>query len=361
MPWREMCFFAGISAVGAAVCAYLFSFFSRSLAERFQVFDIPLRKARKRHTVPVSLWGGFGIALSLIAILLLLGLEGSLFETRLTVLQWAGFLGGIFILTIGGMLDDRYELPARYSILFPMMAALVVIFTGTGIQHITRPGTADAFYLNWWQLGRFSVPADFLTFVWLLVAIYATKITDGMDGLISGITVIGATMVGLLSGGGSFYQPSSAILAATVAGSYAGFLPHNLPRARQFLGEAGSTLAGFCLGFLAIVSSAKVAIALAVLAIPIADLAFVVFRRIRQRRPWFKGDRLHLHFRLQEAGFSAWQILGFYWILAAGAGFGALFLQTGGKVFLVVMIGIITFLVSGIADRMIRRRSESVE
>ncbi len=116
-------------------------------------------------------------------------------------------------------------------------------------------------------------------------------------------------------------------------------------------------MAGFCLGFLAIVSSAKVAIALAVLAVPLFDVAFVVLRRLAGRRAWHQADRdSHLHFRLLSAGLPHGTTVVALWLVSAAAGILALTLQTRGKIFLVLTLAVLTFLASWLAGLAMRRR-----
>jgi UDP-GlcNAc:undecaprenyl-phosphate GlcNAc-1-phosphate transferase len=187
-----------------------------------------------------------------------------------------------------------------------------------------------------------------------MVATYATKVMDGLDGLVTGITVIGAAMVGALTLSPAYFQPGVSLLSGMIGGSFFGFLPRNFYPARQFLGEVGSTVAGFSLGFLAIVSSAKIAIALAVLAIPIADIARVAVGRIRRGvAPW-KGDDTHLHFRLLQSGLSQRKAVIFLWAVSLVAGLAALSLQTKGKLFLVGCLVIFTFSVAWLTHRRMR-------
>lgn len=365
MDQRSLLFIGGFILVGTAFLSYILSYFSRRWAIRFKVLDIP-KSPRKIHKEPVPLWGGLGIALTLLIVISLpffqMLVSGQIFITKITFWQMVGFVIGIIILGVGGMLDDKYDFKAWQSLIFPILASLAVVLTGTSIVHVTNPGTSAAFFLNWWVWHPFgsawslSLPSDLLTFIWILVAIFATKITDGLDGLVSGITVIGAAMVGVLSVMKTYFQPESAILAAAVGGAYLGFLPKNMHPAKQFLGEGGATIAGFCLGFLAILSSAKIAIALAVLAIPVADVAFVFMRRIYNRKPWYQGDDTHLHFRLLAAGLPHRTIVFLLWIISALAGIMALTFQTRGKIFLIIALALLTFLVSWLADKAIKRR-----
>ncbi|MDD5726627.1 MAG: MraY family glycosyltransferase [Patescibacteria group bacterium] len=354
----------GYILAGTALLSFILSYFSRRWAIRFKALDIP-KSPRKIHKEPVPLWGGLGIGLTLITAVFVFGSDVTFLSSKISLWQIIGFILGIIILCIGGMLDDKYDLKAWQSLIFPILAALAVVLTGTSIVHVTNPGTSAAFFLNWWVWHPFgsawslSLPSDLLTFIWILVAIFATKITDGLDGLVSGITVIGAAMVGLLSVMKTYFQPESAILAASVGGAYLGFLPKNMHPAKQFLGEGGATIAGFCLGFLAILSSAKIAIALAVLAIPVADVAFVFMRRIYNHKPWYQGDDTHLHFRLLAAGLPHRTIVFLLWIISASAGIMALTFQTRGKIFLIIALVLLTFLVSWLADKAIKRRQSN--
>ncbi|MFA6160845.1 MAG: MraY family glycosyltransferase [Patescibacteria group bacterium] len=343
--------------IGTALLSFVLTFVSRRLAVKYKALDIP-KNPRKIHKSPIPLWGGLGISLALIIGVLAIGY----FDAHLNW-QIIGFLIGVVILCVGGMLDDVFEFKAWQSLIFPLLASIVVILTGTTIVHVTNPGTSSALFLNWWTWHPFvnltlTLPSDLLTLIWLMVAIYATKITDGLDGLVTGITIIGAAMVGSLSAMPTYYQPISVLLASAVGGTYLGFLPKNIHPAKQFLGEAGSTIAGFCLGFLAIVSSAKIAIALAVLAIPVADVAFVVLRRLLSGHSPFSADSSHLHFRLLAAGVSHRNIVILLWVVSAAAGVVALTMQTRGKIFLVITLALLTVLVSWLADREIKRRGK---
>lgn len=359
MSWQTLSFYSLIAFAGTGAVSFLFSKLSRYLALKHQIVDSP-KQERKIQKEPVPLLGGLGIGITIIVGIIVFTSISPLWIGKISSLQLIGFAAGLIILLTGGFLDDWLDLKAWKSFMFPVLAAVIVVITGTSIIHVTDPTSSAPLFLNWWQwsLGYWtlSLPNDLLTVIWLLVAMYATKLTDGLDGLVSGIGIIGAAMVGILSTMTVFFQPATAILSAVVAGSFAGFLPHNRYPAKQYLGESGSTIAGFCLGFLAIVSSAKLAIALAVLAIPIADIGFVVLRRILNHKPWFKGDSTHLHFRLLAAGMSHRRAVHLFWLISASAGFAALFLQTSGKMFLVFVLVILTLLISWLADKAIQRR-----
>lgn len=339
------------SAVAAALLSWFLAFSTRRWAWRFGALSYP--GGRRIHEKAMPQWGGLGILLAILPLVGLAQILGLLEHAKLQPLQITGFLVGLLVLLAGGLIDDRKPLKPGVQIMFPIAAALVVMLTGTSIRLVSSPLGSHPLSLTWWTggLGPLSIsfPADLLTFAWLMVATYTTKILDGLDGLVDGLAVIGAGLVGALSLSTAYFQPAVAILSGIVGGSFLGFLPHNRHPAKQYLGEAGALMAGFTLGVLAILSSAKIAIALAVLAIPIADLALVVMGRIRRGAPWYKGDNTHLHFRLVKAGMPHGLAVLVYWGVALFAGVLALGLQTRGKIFLVVTLVVVAALASYVA------------
>jgi len=354
MPRTALLLAMATIATFAAIVSFASSFASRKLAHRVKALDIP--GGRHKHSKVTPLLGGLGIVFALFLSTYIAWNMGWLQDGILHPQQMMGFLGGLGILLIGGLIDDIRPLPPKVQIIFPVLASLLVIASGTGIIQVTNPFKAGGFNLQWWTFSGISFPADLLTFFWLMLATYATKLQDGLDGLVTGLAVIGSVLVGALSSSIAYYQPAVAILTSIVSGSFFGFLPVNAPPAKQFLGEIGSTVAGFTLGVLAILSSAKVAIALCVLAIPIADGVLVAFGRIRRGVPWHVGDRSHLHFRLVAAGLSPRYAVILLWGISATTGILAFGFQTRGKVLLVVSLVLFTIFASSISAVLAKRK-----
>lgn len=355
LPW---------ALIAATALSWGGAFLTRRLAFRLKAIDLPTEK-RKIHTRPTPLLGGLGIGLTMLGLItgvLLLngGEEIWLGSHNVQTVQILGFLLAILILLVGGALDDRFNLKPRVQILFPVIAAFVVMASGTRILHVTNWLNGGAFSLVWEEirLGAFSFlwPADPLTLIWILTVTYTTKFLDGLDGLVSGQAVIGTGLIAGLSLTAAYFQPEVALLAIIVGGAFLGFLPHNLTPAKQFLGESGSTIAGFSLAFLAMLGGAKMATAFMAIGLPLVDAGVVVTGRILRGVSPFKGDKTHLHFRLLDIGFKQKHAVYFMWGLSLGFGLAAFGLQSVGKIALVAAIVILTISLSLYTGNKLRKR-----
>ena len=130
---------------------------------------------------------------------------------------------------------------------------------------------------------------------------------DGLDGLSSGIGFIAALTLGIISlttAIGPLGQPFVAVLCFALAGSLAGFLRWNFFPATVFAGTSGVMFVGYTLAILSILGTAKVAVAILVLGVPIIDTFWILIRRMGARRSPFKPDRGHIHHRLLDLGLS---------------------------------------------------------
>jgi UDP-GlcNAc:undecaprenyl-phosphate GlcNAc-1-phosphate transferase len=197
--------------------------------------------------------------------------------------------------------------------------------------------------LNNWQFVLFhwgGIPykitlfADLFTFIWLMGMMYTTKFLDGLDGLVSGVTTIGAVMIFFVSLMADVAQPGTAMLAIIFAGACLGFLVWNFNPAKIFLGEGGSLFTGFILGVLSIIAGGKIATTLLIMGLPILDAAIVILRRLFSRpKSLVLADQKHLHFRLLDAGLSQRQaVLSLYFVTLA-FGSSTLILKSEEKLF----------------------------
>src|SRR4029077_5634368 len=151
----------------------------------------------------------------------------------------------------------------------------------------------------------FSEPfAAGFTVFWIVGMINSINFIDGLDGLSSGIALIAAVTLGLISLSTQVGQPLVAILCFALAGSLLGFLRWNLHPASIFSGTSGVQFVGYTLAVLSILGTAKVAVALLVLGVPIIDTFWIIVRRLSHGRSPFSPDRNHIHHRLLDLGLS---------------------------------------------------------
>jgi UDP-GlcNAc:undecaprenyl-phosphate GlcNAc-1-phosphate transferase len=325
--------------VAAFILSVAITMLIKKIAPGFGLLDQPVAP-RKVHAKPTPLMGGLAIFISLFLVLVFFLLTSdALTGGEIGFGHYFGFFLGGLILMIGGFLDDKFSLPPRFTIITPILAALTTVVFGIQVEKLTNP-FGGVIYLAAWQ-------SDVLVFLWLMGVMYTTKFLDGLDGLATGITSIGAIMVLALALSVAYFQPDVALLSAIALGALLGFLIFNFHPASIFLGEAGSTFVGFLIGVLAVISGGKLATALLVIGIPALDVAFVISRRLWRGgiRAIFKGDRTHLHHRLLKSGFSVRQVVFFYFALAGGFGILTLFLQSREKMIALGLLLLLSLLV----------------
>jgi len=332
------------------ILAVILTYLIRWVALKYKIVDEPT-EPRKIHKKPMPLLGGLAIFLSFFGILAyyifftdkVLGVE--IFAKNLVGV----FLGGA-LLMIGGFLDDKYKLKPKYQIIWPVLATVVVIASGVGISQITNP-LGGLLHLDSWQKIIFwwngipykiTILADLFTFVWLMGMMYTTKFLDGLDGLVSGVSTIGAIIIFFVSLMAEVAQPGTAMLAIIFAGACAGFLVWNFNPAKIFLGEGGSLFTGFILGVLSIIAGGKIATTLLIMGLPILDAAIVILQRFFSRpKSLILADQKHLHFRLLDAGMTQRQAVLSLYFFTLAFGISTLFLKSGGKVFALVTLAVL--------------------
>jgi UDP-GlcNAc:undecaprenyl-phosphate GlcNAc-1-phosphate transferase len=221
-------------------------------------------------------------------------------------------LAGIFLGAVGmlwvGWLDDKRELRPRAKFAGQFLIAALVAASGARIT-LFVPSLIFSYAI---------------TILWILTVINAFNFMDNMNGLCAGLGAIGAYHFALIAAADGQYLV--ALIAFLTFGALLGFLPYNFPRARAFLGDSGSHLVGYLLAVLGILPHFytvrhprrwAVLIPLLVLAIPLADLLWVVLIRWRIGQPFYQGDTNHLSHRLVRRGLTRTQAVLAIWLAAA--------------------------------------------
>lgn len=211
-----------------------------------------------------------------------------------------GLLLGSVVVAGFGIWDDIFNLSWKAQIFFQVLLAALIFLFGVRVTFITNPfGGVLHFSPQVVVLLGFAIGM-----IWLFLLMNALNWLDGSDGLCGGVSLIALLTIFFLSLKPEVNQPAFAIIAASGVGAVAGFLLFNLPPARIFAGTSGSMFLGFLLAFLATAAGTKIATALLVLSLPIADAFYVIVERIVSKNSIFDGDRRHLHHKLRRLGWS---------------------------------------------------------
>lgn len=218
---------------------------------------------------------------------------------------WHGVLLAVALITIVGALDDRYDLPPIVKLAGQIAAAIVVVRFGVVVKSITLPFIG---VLAFPKAGATNAgPA--LTVLGLVVMMNVVNLSDGVDGLASGVCVIIAGTLAIIAF--DLHRTEPGVLAALTAGAALGFLIHNFPPASSFMGDCGSNLLGLLMGVVTVEAAVKTPVVvsfvlpLILLAVPFLDTTFVVLKRLKYRRPIYAPDSEHFHHRMARIGFSS--------------------------------------------------------
>jgi UDP-GlcNAc:undecaprenyl-phosphate GlcNAc-1-phosphate transferase len=210
-----------------------------------------------------------------------------------------GILMAAALITLVGAIDDRVELSPLVKLLGQIAAAVVAVRAGVTVDNVTIP------FVGSLQFGSLGDP---LTVLGLVVVMNVVNLSDGIDGLASGVCAISAAALSVIAF--DLARNQAGILAALTAGAALGFLIHNFHPASVYMGDCGSNLLGFMLGCVAVLGTVKTNAVLAlifpliVLAVPFLDTTFVVLKRMKYGKPVYEADREHFHHRLDRIGFS---------------------------------------------------------
>ena len=334
-------------------------------------------KPRKRdiHKKPVPRIGGLAIFISFLMLSLVYFLvvrddlsfgEGKWFGVdKHMAAIWLGSL----VIVASMFYDDIKALKAWQKLSFQIVAVIIIIASGIGIDTITNPFgnpiDLNSVYipiLTWNDIVyHFSFWSDLLTLIWIVGIMNILNFVDGVDGLAGGVSIIAALTIFMLSLAATVSQPQTAMIAIILAGSALGFLVWNFPPAKIFMGDTGSMFLGFILGVLTLISGGKLATVFLVMGFPIIDGLLVVGRRIRRREnPFTTPDKTHLHHRFLKAGFNSRQAVFALYIISAAFAWVALRSTTFNKLIAALILVALVVILTRILNYIIRIKSKTI-
>ena len=359
-----------VALAAAAALSFLLTPLMIRFAAQLGAIDVP-NDERRIHQKPIPRTGGIAVAASFVIV----GLAGlainsfAHFAPPLNAVRAPEVIALFVGVSVGaflGYLDDRLQLRARWQFIFQFVLAAIAIWFAISIDRLPNPlgETSFSVYgLAVVDIAGYAVDVGLaaVTTIWIVGMLNSVNFIDGLDGLLAGVALIAVTTLGVISLVNDPIQPIVAVMCALLAGSLLGFLPYNFHPARVFIGTAGVFAVGYALAVLSVMGTAKVALALLVLGVPIIDTFWIIIRRVSSGRSPFSADRGHLHHRLLDLGLSHRQAVMVIYGLGVILAVAGLLLSGRGQisVFLIIVIagGVLLFLLTRRAGQSLERAS----
>jgi UDP-GlcNAc:undecaprenyl-phosphate GlcNAc-1-phosphate transferase len=345
MSWETTVWFLLGTVLPSFLLAWALTFVARHFAPRWGLVDRP--NQRKVHTQPTPLGGGLAIGLGVIGtflaghVVLLVVVASDNQEwlpafarphiqgvLQQSVSLWTILLGGAALMLLG-LLDDRFGVDWRIRLGFQFFVA--------GFCVITQGWRLTAFIEIAYLASGISIV---LSTLWIVALVNSFNMLDNMDGLSAGVALIASGFLAavlLIAPDPATDQPQLFVAGflLVLAGALLGFLLHNRPPAKIFMGDAGSYFVGFCIAIATLLATYAsyhgkphaILAPLCVMAVPLYDMSTVIWIRMREGRSPFEADKNHFSHRLVELGFSQGRAVLTIYLTTATCGLGALLLH----------------------------------
>jgi len=285
------------------------------------------------HTGVIPRIGGVGIVLGF-ALTYLLCFFFLDHTDNQSLVHYGIFVGATCAFLLG-LIDDFRPLGAKVKLLAQIIIAMLAHECGITIEQIGIPLTNVIINLGFFSMG--------LTVIWIVAIMNLINLIDGLDGLAGGIGLMLMGLLAYLSYQGGI--AISLILSLGMVGAILGFLFHNFPPAKVYMGDSGAYLIGFVIAALSLINSEKGTILAALiapvlaLALPIADVTYALLRRGVKGLPIFRPDQGHIHHRLMRAGLSRKKTVLFLYCISLFALVGGLLAFASQGRYLAIFFG----------------------
>lgn len=336
--------------------ALVVSFFScpiaKKIAVRLNAIDVP-KDDRRMHKKPVPLMGGLAVIAGFLVSVLYIFIVYEPVE----LLTWLdsidpkkvyGFFIGMLIIIVMGVVDDIHPLTSKVKFPIQLIAAAIVVLTGTKIKFITI-SISDIRYVS-----VDDTLSIILSILWIAGITNAINLIDGLDGLSAGVSGIASISLFFVS---VMMAPDVhvvfSVLYIALAGAIMGFLPFNFNPAKIFIGSTGAYFLGFVLSVISIEGATKaytaltMVVSLIALGLPIVDTLFAIVRRVWNGKPIGEADRGHIHHRLVDMGISPKFSVTILYVVSGALGLISVLLARKGLLPAIIIIVIIFVFVVG--------------
>jgi UDP-N-acetylmuramyl pentapeptide phosphotransferase/UDP-N-acetylglucosamine-1-phosphate transferase len=325
-----------------------------STASKLLVLDQP--NERSLHSTLIPRTGGLAILASLALGLCLIGvliISGRV-QIGLSGRPWIWVVATAFAMAAVSLWNDLTELhPVVRLILHVLGAAGVALGVGVTINVITFPGISTV------SVGWLALPTTILFLVWM-TNLY--NFMDGMDGFAGGMTILGFGFLGYVSRNGNSMIP---LIAVLTVGAASGFLLHNRPPAKIFMGDAGSITLGFLAGSLSVIGMHQGLfdfwVPVLIFSPFIVDATVTLFRRLLRGEKIWQAHRKHYYQRLVLAGWSHRKTVLAEYCLMIFCGLSAVaYIRAGESARLAILLmWVLVYVALILAVRRVERRSKS--
>ena len=363
---QSLFIFVAGSVVPSFVVALLATWLVRANAARWGLIDLP--GERKVHVAPTPRGGGLAIWLGVVGtfaaaqLFVLLARNNSAIAEHVPTFAQAHLPGIVAqspklwtllaagtVLTLLGLMDDRGGLSWQVRLLVEFAVAAICVWL---VPNLRLTAFINAPLIT----GGLSV-------LWIVALINAFNMLDNMDGLSAGVAAIAAGMLAavmIIAPDPQTQQPQLFVagLLLVLVGGLLGFLWHNRPPAKIFMGDSGAYFIGFMIAAATLLASYTgyqsdrrhaILAPLCVMAVPLYDMLTVILIRLRSGRSPFEADKNHFSHRLTDLGQTKSQAVLTIYLLTATCGLGALLLHrvdTLGAVLIMLLIICVLWLVA---------------
>ncbi len=306
-----------------------------SIAHHIGALSIP--KDRHIHKKVTPLLGGIAIFLSYMSVLVV-GTMLKPLPFKVMSEQIPTILAASIILLLVGIIDDIKPIKPRYKLLAQIIAAIFIVYIGDmGMDRLFSflPEAIDV------EL------AKLLSIFWIVSVVNAINIVDGLNGLSAGVSIIYFATILVVASFTSANGIFAISIASVMIGSIAGYLPWNFPKAKVFMGDAGSMLLGLIIAIMPFLGFKQVTlislfIPMTMMIIPVYEIFSTIIRRIINKKSISEADNGHIHYFILGRTKNPVLTVCIIWAISALFSISAIvFEYYGVKIFLITFVALI--------------------